>query len=81
MLKSTIQEGIIWCLMPAHMSSYHTLGIKILTIIIHNKFSSFRPRGSNLKWKVNSLRLKVNSFRFKALKLKFKDSRDNKLLT
>ena len=67
--------------MPAHMSSCHTLGIKILTIIIHNRFNSFRPRDNNLKFKVNSLRLKVNSFRFKALKLKFKDSRDNKLLT
>ena len=66
--------------MPAHMSSYRTLGIKILTIIIHNRFNSFRPRDNNLKFKVNSLRLKVNSFRFKALKLKFKDSRDNKLL-
>ena len=60
--------------MPAHMSSCHTLGIKILTIIIHNRFNNFRPSGSNIKFKVNSLRLKVNIFRFKALKLKFKDS-------
>jgi len=60
--------------MPAHMSSCHTLCIKILAIMIHGSFSNFRPRGNKLKSKVNSLWLKVIKFKYKALKLKFKSS-------
>jgi hypothetical protein len=62
------------------MSSCHTLGIKILTIIIRSSFSNFRPRGNKLKSKVNSLWLKVNKVKHKALRLMLKGSRDNKLL-
>jgi hypothetical protein len=66
--------------MPAHTSSCRNLGIKILINIIHNRFSSLRPMGSNLKFKDNSLWLRVSNFKYKALRLRFKYSQDNKLL-
>ena len=66
--------------MPAHMSFCHILGTRILIIIMCSNFSSFRPRGSNLRFKDNSLRHRVNSFKYKALRLRSKDSRGNKLL-
>ena len=60
--------------MPAHMSSCHILGIRILTIIMRNN-------SSNLRSKDNSLPLRVNKFKYKALKLRIKGSRDKKSLT
>jgi hypothetical protein len=62
------------------MTFCHILGTRILIIIVHNNFSSFRSRDNNLKFKDNSLKLRVNNFKFMALKLKSKVSRDNKLL-
>ena len=66
--------------MPAHMIFCHILGIRIPTIIMHNSFSSFRPKDNNLWFKCNNLRLRVHSFKYKALRLRPMDSRDNKLL-
>ena len=66
--------------MPAHMSFCYILGTRILIIIMHNNFNSFRPRDNNLGFKDNSLRHRVNSFKYKALRLRSKDSRGNKLL-
>ena len=60
--------------MPAHMSFCHTLGTRILIIIMRNNFTSFRPRDSCLRFKDNSLRLRVNSYKYKALRHKSKDS-------
>ena len=51
--------------MPTHMTSCHTLGIRILIVIMRNNFS-------NLRFKDNSLRLKVNKFKYKALRLRLK---------
>jgi hypothetical protein len=80
MLRSTTQRDIIWFLMLVHMSFCHILGTRILIVIIHNNFSSFKPKDSNLRFMCNNLRLRVNSFKYKALRLRPKDSRDNKLL-
>jgi len=66
--------------MPAHMSFCHILGTRILIIIMHNNFRSFRAKDNNPRLKCNSLRRKVNNFKYKALKLKSKNSRGNKLL-
>jgi hypothetical protein len=74
MLRSTTQKDITWFLMLVHMSFCHILGIKILTIIVHNSFSNFRPRDNNLKFKGSSISLRVNSTKNKALKLKSKVS-------
>ena len=70
MLRSTIQRDIAWFLMPAHTSSCHILGIRILTVIM---LSNFRPKGK-------CLRLRINKFKYKDLKLRLKGSRDKKLL-
>ena len=59
--------------MPARTRLCHTLGIRILTVIMRNNFSNLRPKG-------NSLRLRVNKFKCKALRLKLKGSRDEKSL-
>ena len=59
--------------MPAHMTFYHILGTRILTVVMRNNSSSFMSKD-------NSLRLRVNKFKYKALRLRLKDSRDNKLL-
>ena len=80
MLKSTTRRDIICFFMPEHMSFYHILSTKIVMVIIHNNFSSFRPRDSNLMFKCNNLRLRINSFKYKALRLRFKGSRDKKSL-
>ena len=66
MLRSTIQRDIIWFLMPAHTSSCHILGIRILIVIMLNNSSSL--------W------LRVNKLKYKVLRLKLKGSRDKKLL-
>ena len=58
--------------MPAHMSSCHILGIRILTVIMLSNFSSFKPK-SRCLW------LKINKFKYKDLKLRLKGSRDSKL--
>ena len=52
--------------MPTHMSSYHILGIRTLTVIMHNNS--------------NSLWLRINKSKYKDLKLRLKGSRDKKLL-
>jgi hypothetical protein len=80
MLRSTTQRDIIWFLMLVHMSFCHILGTRILIVIIHNNFSSFKPKDNNLRFMCNNLRLRVNNFKYKALRLRPKDSRDNKLL-
>ena len=49
------------------MSSCHTLGIRILTIIMRNN-------SSNLRSKDNSLPLRVNKFKYKAIRLRLKGS-------
>jgi hypothetical protein len=67
MLRSTIQRDITWFLMLAHTSSCHTLGIRILIVIMHNNSSSL--------W------LKVNKLKYKVLRLRLKGSRDIKLLS
>ena len=59
--------------MPARTSLYHTLGIRILTIIMCNN-------SSNLRSKDNSLPLRVNKFKYKAIRLRLKGHRDNKSL-
>ena len=59
--------------MLARTSLCHTLGIRILTVIMRNN-------SSNLRSKDNSLRLRVNKFKHKALKLKLKGSREEKSL-
>ena len=52
--------------MPTHMSSCHTLGIRILIIIMHYNSSSL--------W------LKVNKLKYKDLRLRLMGSRDRKSL-
>ena len=52
--------------MPACTSPCHILGIRILTVIMHNNSSSL--------W------LKVNKLKYKVLKLILKGGRDRKLL-
>ena len=66
MLRLTIQRDITWFLMPAHTSSCHILGIRILTVVMHINSSS--------------LQLRINESKCKDLKLKLKGSQDKKLL-
>jgi hypothetical protein len=73
MLRSTIQKDITWFLMPAHTSLCHTLGIRILTVIMRNN-------SSHLKSKDNILRLRVDKFKYRALRLRLKGSLDKKSL-
>ena len=73
MLTSIIQKDITRFLMPVHTSSCHTLGIRILIVIMCNN-------SSNLRFKDNSLWLRVNKFKYKALKLRIKSSRHKKSL-
>ena len=70
MLRSTIQRNITWSLMPAHTSSCHTLGIKILITTMFNSY----------KFKDNSLRLRVNKLKHKDPKSRPQDNRDRKPL-
>ena len=72
-LRSTIQKDITQFLMLARTSLCHTLGIRILTVIMRNN-------SSNLRVKDNNLQLRVNKFKCKALRLKLKGSRDEKSL-
>ena len=72
MFKLTTQRDTIWFFMLAHMSFCHTLGTRILIIIMHNSFSSFKPRDNNLRFKDNNLRHRVNSFKLRDNNLRFK---------
>ena len=53
--------------MLARTSFCHTLGIRIVTVIMRNN-------SSNLKSKNNGLWLRVNKFKYKALRLRLKGS-------
>ena len=59
--------------MPAHTSSCHILGTRILIVIMHSN-------SSNLRSKDNSLQLRVDKFKYMALRLRLKGSQDKKSL-